>query len=147
MRRATIIICRTAVAMLILGSVAAVTGCAIAADVEELTVTQSEYRSAFDEFAACMSAEGYGVIIHDDSGTVIDYSIPGDAVTSGIEDVCYEPFMPIDAAWQVANEDTSEFALAVRECLEELGFESDGTSAGDWQIIQDNGLESTCGNP
>lgn len=138
---------RGGIALALVVSVLAIAACTSSNEVDQLEVTESEYRAAFDEFAACMSAEGYGVIIHDDSGTVIDYSIPGDAVTSGVEQVCYEPFMPIDAAWQVANEDTSDYALAVRECLEELGYESDGTSAGDWQIVQDNGLESTCGNP
>lgn len=115
--------------------------------IETLTVTESEYRAAFAEFLDCTDAEGFGVIINDDSGTVIDYAIPEDAVQRGPEETCYTPFMPIDAAWQVANEDTSETALLIRECLEGLGYESDGTSAGDWRIIQENGLESTCGTP
>lgn len=129
------------------GAVITVAGCSAAEPIETLTVTESEYRAAFAEFVDCMDAEGFGVIINDDSGTVIDYAIPGEAVQSGAEETCYTPFMPIDAAWQVANEDTSETALLIRECLEGLGYESDGTSAGDWRIIQENGLESTCGTP
>lgn len=135
-------------ALILLASVVLLAGCAAAPPgtaVED--VTEDQYRAAFEEFAACMEDAGYALVIHDDSGTVIDYSIPGTVVGTPTESECYGPFQPFDAAWQIANEDTSEGALHVRACLEEHGIEPVGTASGDWQQVIENDLEDECGGP
>ena len=118
-----------------------VSGCAAQ---EPIVVDQDSYRAAFDEFAACMDSAGYPVIVHDDSGTVVNYSIPGVVAGTPTEEECYEPFRNIDMEWQVRNEDTSEGALAVRECLKDHGIEPVGTAAGDWELVLENKLETEC---
>lgn len=124
-------------------------GCAASpSETAELeNVTENQYRAAFEEFAACMDDAGYPVIVRDDSGTVIQYSIPGTVVGTPTESDCYNPFQPIDTAWQIANEDTSEGALHVRVCLEEHGIDPVGTASGDWQQVIDNELKDECGGP
>ncbi len=114
---------------------------------QTITVTEDQYRAAFNEFADCMMNAGYPVIVRDDSGTVIQYSIPGTVVGTEVETECYGPFQPIDTAWQIANEDTSEAALQVRACLVEQGIEPAGTASGDWQQVVENDLEDECGGP
>ena len=70
---------RPGVALSMLMIAAGLSACApVPEPIETLTVTESEYRAAFAEFLDCMDAEGFGVIINDDSGTVIDYAIPED---------------------------------------------------------------------
>lgn len=110
----------------------------------DVTVSESEYRAAFETFAGCMAEAGYGLVVHDDSGIVIEYSIPGAVVGTPAESECYDPFQPIDAAWQIANEDSTDSALLVRECLQEHGIESDGTAAGDWALVVENELQDVC---
>lgn len=107
-------------------------------------VDESSYRHAFDEFASCMETSGYPVVVHDDAGVIIDYSIPGAVIGTPAEEECYAPFRNIDMQWQVRNEDTSKGALAVRECLRDHGIEPVGTAAGDWELILENQLESIC---
>ncbi|MBD3780151.1 MAG: hypothetical protein IE923_12925 [Micrococcales bacterium] len=91
-------------------------------------VGHDAYLAGFERFAACLSREGHEVVVHDDSGPVVDYSIPGAAVTSGAEEDCYaREFGPLDVAWQVAQRDTSEWARVARRCLEDRGTEPAGT--------------------
>lgn len=74
-----------------------ISGCA------DVSVTESEYRLAFAQFAECMSLGGYELVEVDDSGRVIEYSFPAEAVDAGVEPECYAPFRPVDMAWQVQN--------------------------------------------
>lgn len=111
---------------------------------ESSTVTEDEYRTAFNAFVECMDRVGYPVNVLDESGTVVAYAIPGTVVGTDAEEECYGPFRDTDMAWQIANEDTSTDALAVRECLVEHGIEPAGTASGDWEIVLAHGLEKTC---
>lgn len=82
------------------------------------TVTAEEYRAAFDRFSTCMTDAGYPLLGIDDSRPIINYSIESAAVDSGEERDCYAShFKLVDMEWQVANEDTSETADIVRQCL------------------------------
>ncbi len=74
-----------------------IAGCA------DVTVTEGEYRLAFEQFAECMSLGGYELVDVDDAGDVIDYSFAADAVAAGVEPECYAVFRPVDIAWQVQN--------------------------------------------
>ena len=68
-------------------------------------VTEEEYRAGFNRYSDCMTAAGYPLAFVDTTGTVIDYSNPSEAVTSGEEGRCYAlEFGQIDPAWQAANE-------------------------------------------
>lgn len=133
---------RTAAVIAGLGVVLAIAGCS--AESEPSTVTEDQYRTAFNTFVECMEREGYPVSILDESGTTVDYAIPGSVVGTDAEEECYGPFRDMDMAWQIANEDTSDDALAVRECLVEHDIEPAGTAAGDWELVLAHGLEKTC---
>ena len=68
-------------------------------------VTEDEYRAGFNRYSECMTEAGYPLAFVDTTGTVIGYSNPSEAVTSGEEGRCYAlEFGQIDPAWQVANE-------------------------------------------
>ncbi len=68
-------------------------------------VTAEEYHAGFNRYSDCMTAAGYPLAFVDTTGTVIDYSNPSEAVTSGEEGRCYAlEFGQIDPAWQAANE-------------------------------------------
>lgn len=123
-------------------AVLSLVGCS--ANDETSTVTEDQYRTAFNTFVECMDRAGYPVSILDESGTTVEYAIPGSVVGTAAEEDCYGPFRDTDMAWQIANEDTSEDALAVRECLIEHDIEPAGTAAGDWELVLAHGLEKTC---
>lgn len=57
------------------------------------------------------------------SQTVIQYVIPDAAEVNGTDTQCYDAeFSDVDSMWQVANEDTSETATILRECLVKAGL-------------------------
>lgn len=85
-------------------------------------VTETEYRDGFDRYSSCMTDAGHPVLGIDTSGTVIDYFNESSAVDSGVERRCYElEFSGLDSGWQLQNEDTSETANLVGECLSAHG--------------------------
>jgi hypothetical protein len=86
------------------------------------TVTAEEYRAAFDTFSTCMTDAGYPLLAVNDTRTIISYSIESAAVDSGEERDCYaNHFKLVDMEWQGANEDTSQTADFVRQCLIDHG--------------------------
>lgn len=98
------------------------------AAVEDDEVTQDEYEAGFQRFRACMSAEGYEVIVSGEFNDTLNYAIPDAAVQSGVDEVCYtREFRLIDMAWQVAREDTSYSAQVLRDCLTENGITPEDT--------------------
>lgn len=104
-------------------------------------VGHDAYLAGFQRFAACLSGEGYEVVVHDDSGPVVDYSIPEAAVVSGVDEECYaREFGPLDVAWQIAQSDTSEWARVARGCLEDRGIEAAGTVSEMEQQLTDAGV-------
>lgn len=121
----------------------ALTGCAVAGE-ENSATTEQEYRAAFQQFATCLEAAGHPVIVSDDTGTVIDYSLPESAISSGDEATCYAPFQAIDIAWQIQNAYTSPASMQVRECLEAAGLEPAGTVEDEHAQLVDAGLDEAC---
>lgn len=138
---------RTSSRQLVLGAALAlvfgVSGCA-AGDDEQSATTEHEYRTAFQQFATCMEAAGHPLRVSDDTGTVIDYSLPESAITSGAESTCYTPFQPIDIAWQIQNAYSSAASVQVRECLESAGIQPAGTVEDEHAQLVDAGLDEAC---
>jgi len=68
-------------------------------------VDEAEYRAGLARYASCLDRAGFGLIVHDDDGPLIDYSVPGDAETEGANGDCYlREFASIDSAWQLQLE-------------------------------------------
>lgn len=81
-------------------------------------VTYDEYRAGFQEFSACMTRAGFPITELDEKNQIIRYSIPAAAVDAGEDEKCYNyHFQLLDIQWQIANEDGSETATVVRNCL------------------------------
>ncbi len=97
----------------------------------ESEVDYDSYLAGFQRYASCLEAEGHRPIVHDADPPMIDYSVPESAVSSGVDERCYiREFAPLDAAWQIANEDGSEWADMLRRCLAESGVNPADTLAG-----------------
>lgn len=80
------------------------------------------YLAGFQRYSSCLAAEGHGLVVRDAGGLIVDYGVPGAAVSSGADEYCYtREFAPLDSAWQLANEDSSEWAELLRACLQERG--------------------------
>ena len=78
------------------------------ADLADGTVTRDEYVGAFNRFAGCLAGEGFFTTAADFDATVLDYSIPAEAVSAGADELCYiTQFGEVDAAWQIQNEDST----------------------------------------
>ncbi len=91
-------------------------------------VSEMEYQDAFDRYEACMIAAGAPLVRVDRSGVIISYANVGDAVTSGAEGRCYAlEFSGVDVAWQARNEDTSETAKVIGDCLTARGITPEPT--------------------
>lgn len=84
---------------------------------QEGDVTETEYRDAFDDYRSCMEDHGYALIGVEQNGVVIEWMYVEEATTTGVEEDCYEPFYPLDSAWQIQNEDTSVAARLYQQCL------------------------------
>lgn len=136
---------RPGVALSALMIVAGLSACAPPAEpIESLTVTESEYRAAFDAFAACMDREGFELVRIDDSDPVIDYSFPADAVESGSEALCYADFETTEIAWQLQNSYDDLSSQQVRDCLAEAGITPSGTVEGEFAQLVEAGLQEDC---
>jgi hypothetical protein len=93
-------------------------------------VTREEYVMAYERFSACLSEAGFPLAFVDLNQTVIQYSTTQAAETDGASPRCYvREFQQIDIAWQIANEDTSETARVLGECLLEQGITPGSTMA------------------
>lgn len=120
-------------------------GCAGAVEpTADVTVTEAQYRQAFENFAECMSAGGFELVAVDDSDVVIDYSFPTEAIAAGVEPECYGKFEQIDAAWQVQNSYDDASSQQVRECLIDAGITPEGTVEGEYAQLVDGGLDEEC---
>lgn len=126
---------------------AALAGCAsssaIAADVKapiasELqntaladgVVERGEYERGFANYQACMSSQGYKVLVLDDTSTIVEMRIPAEGVESGADARCYvEEFSAIDDGWQVANQDSREDNALLDACLVDNGLIDDVSAA------------------
>lgn len=92
-------------------------------------VTFDEYEASFRSYVGCLRDAGYTVIEEpSDSNGVFNYGVPAKAVSDGVDEKCYnELFGPVDAAYQVANEDTSATAEMLRACLTGAGITPAGS--------------------
>lgn len=105
-------------------------------------VDHDAYLAGFQRYSACLEAYGFALAHVGEDGPLLDYSIPADAVDSGADDECYlREFEPLDTAWQVANEDTSNWAQTARECLRERGIEPAATLAEMTEQLADAGVD------
>lgn len=87
-------------------------------------VTFDEYEASYRSYVGCLNEAGYTVVENpSDSNGVFNYAVPAQAVSDGVDEKCYnELFGPVDAAYQVANEDTSATAEILRACLTDAGI-------------------------
>lgn len=100
------------------------------AAMEDGIVTRDEYVVAYQRFSACMSEAGFPLVFVDLNKTVIEYSTTQEAETDGASARCYgREFLEVDQAWQIANEDTSETARVLGECLRARGIAPGATLA------------------
>ena len=98
-------------------------------------VSRDEYIAAYSRYIGCMGAAGYDLSAASQTSTVFSYAVPAEAVTDGSDERCYlSQFQGVDAAWQVANEDTSESADVLRACLVANGLPPKPTMA---QLLAD----------
>lgn len=81
-------------------------------------VSRVEYLSAFGNYRTCMANGGFPVTVLNDESTIIDLRVPAAAVESGVDDRCYQiEFMPVNEAWQLANQDQRADNSLLEECL------------------------------
>lgn len=93
-------------------------------------VTREEYVTAYERFSACMSEAGFPLAFADMDQTVIEYSTSQASEADGASSRCYlREFEQVDIAWQIANEDTSDTARVLGECLLARGIYSESTVA------------------
>lgn len=106
------------------------------------TVTEAEYRDGFARYRQCMHDAGFSLVGVDESGTIITYSTPGDATTSGDERRCYtQEFGQLDGGWQIAHEYESDTQLKLRACLEAEGVTPARDVAGVEEQLQENNID------
>lgn len=68
-------------------------------------VTEEEYRAGFARYESCLAAAGYPLHAVDETGAVIEYSIPAEAVSAGDDERCYtSEFARLDVLWQISQE-------------------------------------------
>lgn len=120
-------------------------GCATSPNSEPgLTVTESQYRTAFDKFAECMADAGFELVRVDDSDAVIDFSYSEEAARTGADMQCYADFEPIDIAWQLQNSYDDPSSKQVRDCLTDAGLTPEGTVEGEFRQLVEAGLDEEC---
>ena len=116
------------------------------------TVDLEEYTDGFERYRDCLAASGYELEpgpYGEPVGTMVDThleaSVPEAAVTSGVEDDCYQAeYAEVDIAWQVAHQDETLQAAQWRACLEENGLTPEPTSELAYAQIFAADLETEC---
>lgn len=87
-------------------------------------VTYEEYREGFKRYSECIEAGGYSLIGVEEVNQIFSYAVLDIAVFDGVESDCYvREFEYLDIYWQVANQDSSETADVIRECLSSNGHD------------------------
>lgn len=113
-------------------------------------ITFDEYEASFRSYVGCLRDAGYTVIEEpSDANGVFNYSVPAQAVNDGVDEKCYnELFGPVDAAYQVANEDTSATAETLRACLISAGITPAGSVDEMLAQLEAEGMDLiACTNP
>lgn len=113
---------------------------ALVAALSEGEIDHDKYLAGYRRFSDCMRSEGYPLTMESENNLVMSYSV----AVGPAEIECYESeFKPLDVAWQVHQEDTSETAEVMRRCLTRLGVTPRSTLASmNQQLIDEEiGLE------
>lgn len=105
-------------------------------------VTYEEYQAGFQRFAACMDESGFPLVNVAESGRVLSFGVPEGAVLNGSEARCYErEFEQLDIGWQLENEDTSDTARWIAECVRENGMPPADTVAEMMEQLEALGID------
>lgn len=81
-------------------------------------VARVEYTTGFDAFRSCMDAEGFELHSLREVGGILEFSIPDEAVQSGVESRCYQThFAFVDATWQFEHTEERAFIERVSGCI------------------------------
>lgn len=81
-------------------------------------VSHGEFMIGFTKFQACMEKAGYPIALEPQTDAQLKFVIPETAMRDGSYYRCYGYYWEqLDIDWQVANEDTSDTAQALRKCL------------------------------
>jgi hypothetical protein len=105
-------------------------------------ITRAEYTSGFDRFTACLKRAGFEVVSVRETGNLIEYSVPADAVATGDDDRCYRgEFVEIDRGWQLAHEDESSTTRMYQACLDANGVPASTSAEEVWKQMERHGLD------
>ena len=111
------------------------------AEVADKRVDGDEYRAAFERYRSCLKAGGYDLLIGPEINKSIEYSVPAEAVDSGIDRPCYErEFMQVDKLWQLAHIDGSESARVIRECVIANGLTPHDREKDNYKELEEAGI-------
>jgi len=118
--------------------------------VEDNRVTRAEYQTGFERYRGCLSAEGYQLESVEQSGPVLNFGVPSEAVSSGADDICYlRHFKAVDMAWQMAHADDTLRDTTLRiinACLEGNGTGPAADMEQAEALMRDAGLtDKGCG--
>ncbi len=92
------------------------------ATVADGVVDEQEYADGFERYQSCMSEAGWSLVSVEETGYLIEYSVPEEAVVRGDDDRCYQrEFAEVDTRWQLAHEDESYTTRLYQRCLSEAG--------------------------
>ena len=73
---------------------------------EDGHVKKAEYHAGFERYTACLAEQGFSLSVADVTGPIISYTVPGEAVDSGVDQPCYERhFRLLDITWQLRHEE------------------------------------------
>lgn len=114
------------------------------AALEDETITRDEYTSAYEQYKACLAAAGFRISEVDSNAVILEYAVPAEAVSSGVDDDCYGThFALVDAKWQISNFASSETADFLRQCLTEHGVTPSEDSGQLEQQLEEIGVSPT----
>lgn len=101
------------------------------AELADGKVTEAEVNTAFERYRSCLRAEGYELSGVHRNGPFISFGIPGPAVESGVDAVCYaSEYVGVDAVWQVLeNADAGDRRNFLSECVQQFDIDLTGASA------------------
>jgi len=120
------------------------------AAIEDNAITETEYRSGFERFRACLSGEGYELTSIRDAGAIVEYGVPVEAVDAGADQPCYErEFRLVDIMWQLDHADELLNATNLRivnTCLLRNGIDAESEIDKAVESMQNASLsEDECG--
>lgn len=115
-----------------------------AAALADGAVTFDEYQAGFRRYQSCMKNLGFDLVSISLAHKVYAYSMTDEAHSSQKAMACYNyEFMQLDAKWQVANQDDSETADHLAECLKSRGMKIPPTVEERLAELQAAGIDPT----